>query len=112
MANIQSLDHRQTEYISQSIPSLGSRGGTDPTTLPAGEIIQALFNLGGNVVNYTFAVAATQYAIAHGLPYTPRGYIVIGADAAVSVYNGTTAWNDTDIYLEASAATSVTLMVF
>ena len=112
MANIQSLDHRQTEYFTESIPALGTRGTTDPAHLRAGDIVQALFNLGGNVVTYTFAAATTQYGIAHGLPYAPRGYLVIGTNAATNVYNGTSAWTSTDIYLEASAIATVTLMIF
>jgi hypothetical protein len=112
MANIQSLNDRQVEYFTESIPALGTRGTMDPAHLRAGDIVQALFNLGGNVVTYSFAAATTQYGIAHGLPYTPRGYLVIGTNAATSVYNGTSAWTSSDIFLESSAVAEVTLMIF
>ncbi len=114
MANIQSLDNRQVEYFSQSIPAIGTRGSSDPAHLRAGDIVQALFNLGGNVVTYTTnATANTQDTVAHGLPYTPRGYLVINKSEAVDLYDGGTTWTSTDIYLKATVASvDVTMIVF
>lgn len=114
MANIQSLDNRQVEYFTQSVPALGTRGSEDPTHLRAGDIVQALFNLGGNVVTYTTnATANTQDVVAHGLPYAPRGFLVINKSEAVDLYDGGTAWTATNIYLKATVASAnVTLIVF
>ncbi len=114
MPNIQSLNTQQAKQISQSIPAIGTPGAADPNHLSAGDIINALFNLGGNVVTYTTnATAGTQDVVAHGLPYTPRGFLVINKSAAVDLYDGGTTWNTTSIYLKATVASvNVTVIVF
>jgi len=114
MANIQNLNKQQIRQINQSIPALGNEGSTVPNRLSAGDILNSLFNLGGNVVTYTTnATANTQDTIPHGLPYVPRGYLVINKGAAVDLYDGGTAWNVTNLYLKATVANvPVTLIVF
>lgn len=50
---------------------------------------------------------------AHGLKRVPQGYIVVRADKACDVYDGTTPWTTTNIYLKVSVATvALTILVF
>jgi hypothetical protein len=59
------------------------------------------------------ATPDTEFSFAHGLDRTPRGFLIINQDKAGSFYAGTTAWDDTDIYLKCSAATvAFTVLVF
>lgn len=113
MANIQSLNTEQAAQISNSIPAMGTLGATDPNRLRAGDIINALFNLGGNVVSYTTnATEGTQDTVAHKLPYTPRGYLVINNGNGGVVYTGAAA-DATNVYLKCTTASNaVTLIVF
>jgi len=51
--------------------------------------------------------------IAHGLGRTPVGFIVIDKDKAGDIYDGGTAWTDTNIYLKcAVASVTATVLVF
>lgn len=113
MGNIQNLNSEQVGWIDQSIPGMGTAGSTDPARMSAGDIINALFNLGGNVISYTTnATANTQDTKPHGLPYTPRGYIVIDNGNGGVVYTGQAA-DDENVYLKCTTASNpVTLIVF
>jgi len=51
--------------------------------------------------------------IAHGLGRVPVGYILVKADKAVCVYDGSSAWTATNIYLKANVASAaITLLIF
>ena len=64
-------------------------------------------------LNVTTSTANTEFAVDHGLGAIPNGYIVIGQDKAGDVYNSTTAWTTSTIYLKASVATmTLRLIVF
>lgn len=61
----------------------------------------------------THAVADTEFSVEHGLGFAPRGYIVIKADKAADVYDGTTANTDALLYLRCNVASAaIRLMVF
>lgn len=62
----------------------------------------------------TSATPNTEQAVAHTLKNrTPIGYLVISSDKAAHIYDGTTAWTTSNIYLRSDVA-SVTakLLVF
>jgi hypothetical protein len=70
-------------------------------------------NFAGKWVVFTSAGANVENTIAHGLKRIPRGYMVGEADKACSVYDGTTAWTITNIYLKADVATvALKILVF
>jgi hypothetical protein len=71
-------------------------------------------NIDGKWIVFTSSGTANlENTIAHGLKRIPRGYIVGEADKACSVYDGTTAWTLTNIYLKVSVATvALKIMVF
>ena len=57
--------------------------------------------------------ANAEITIAHGLSRTPIGYLLIMSDKACILYNGSTAWDATNIYLKCSVATcAVTILIF
>jgi hypothetical protein len=69
-------------------------------------------NFKATIASVTFPTANSEQAVDHGLGKVPTGYILAGASAATSIYNGTTANTDSKIYLKSSVATSVTLIIF
>jgi hypothetical protein len=64
------------------------------------------------ILDYTFAVADIEYALTHDLGFVPSGYIVVNAAAATSVYNGSAQWTYKYIYVKASIATTVKMIIF
>jgi len=61
----------------------------------------------------TNAVVDTETGFAHTLGRVPAGYIVVKRAGGGVVYNGTTAWTATMIYLKCTTvANVVTLIVF
>lgn len=113
MANIQGLNTEQINWLNQSAPGMGTRGSTDPNRLNFGDMVNALFNLGGNVVTYTTnATANTVDAVPHGLPYVPRGYFSINNGNGGVLYTGAVA-DTTNLHLKCTTASNaVTLIVF
>ena len=69
-------------------------------------------NINCKLLSVTFSAANSSVATAHGLGRVPAGYIVTSATAALSVYNGSTGNDSTNIYLQASAPGTVGLIVF
>lgn len=69
-------------------------------------------NFNGKIVGATFSVSNTEVAIAHGLGRVPTGFIPTLPSAAMSIYNGTTAWTTSNIYLKSSAVGSAQILVF
>lgn len=54
-------------------------------------------------VEVDFTSANTNFVIEHGIGRSPRGYLVISSDSALSVYDGTRPSDSTFIYLRSSA---------
>ena len=93
------------------------------------DLIKALLNLETNLkgilnrgINFRenidcatvdFTSSATPNAentVAHTLGKIPTGYIVVGKDKAGDLYNGTSAWTGSNVFLKCSVA-SVTLKI-
>jgi len=63
-------------------------------------------NISGEFLDITTnATPDTEDAFSHTLGSVPIGYIVIGRDKAGVIYDGTTAWTSTSIYLRSDVAT-------
>ena len=61
----------------------------------------------------THATPNTEIAVTHTLDKIPTGYFVAGMDQAAIVYNGTTAWTKTTIYVRCTVSSvNVKLIVF
>jgi len=106
---VQNLTDRQRNAFDQSVPSVGTHNsGTS-----AGDIVNSLFLLGGQLVTYTTnATVGTQDTIPHTLGYVPKGYIPVDKSAAGDFYTGATA-TATNLYLKCTVASvTVTLLVF
>lgn len=56
--------------------------------------------------------SATQIRAVHTLGRVPIGYIQVGASAAITVYDGTTANDFESIYLRSTGAGTVNVLVF
>lgn len=70
--------------------------------------------LSGKLIDVTTDGSAnTESSHAHGLGRTPTGYIVVGKDKAGVIYDGSSAWDATDIYIRSDTATvAAKLFVF
>lgn len=53
----------------------------------------------------------TEFAVTHNLGHVPTGFDVKRKSASCDIYDGTTAWTDTQIFLKATVA-SVSLTLF
>jgi hypothetical protein len=61
----------------------------------------------------TSAIAGTESGIAHGLKRTPSGYIITSRDKAAIIYDGSTGWDSTNIYVRSNVASvAINIMVF
>ena len=69
-------------------------------------------NIDCKLITAVFVAANTELVIPHTLKRVPIGYLPYNLTAATIVYNGTTAFTNTNIYLKASVATTVSLIVF
>lgn len=59
------------------------------------------------------ATPNSEFSVEHGLAYVPSGRIIIDQDKAGSVYKGTTAWDESKIYLKCDiASVALRLMIF
>ena len=69
-------------------------------------------NMNCSVVTATTdAAPGTETAVAHGLSYTPNGYVVISKDKAAHIYN-TAAPDGTSVYIKSDVASvAVTLLI-
>jgi hypothetical protein len=55
----------------------------------------------------------TEFAVTHGLGRIPVGFHVVNKNKSVDIYQSTTPWTKTTIYLKASVITAtVTLFIF
>src|SRR5882672_12811472 len=60
-------------------------------------------NIQGKWVKVTSPVTPnTEFAVTHNLDYVPVGYDIKRQDKACSIYDGTTAWTRTQIFLKCS----------
>jgi len=69
-------------------------------------------NFDCKTVSFTFNAANAQQVVLHGLNRIPAGYFVIGSKAAVQVYNGANKNTTQALYVQATVATTVTLLIF
>jgi len=71
-------------------------------------------NLQAVYVTFTSnGVANTEDTVPHVLGFVPKGYIAVKQDKAAILYDGTTAFTTTNLYLRSSVATVVwTVLVF
>jgi hypothetical protein len=64
-------------------------------------------------VDASSQAGAAEFSIEHGLGTIPLGYLVISQDAAGSVYTSDgTPWDTSRIYLKASAAMAIRVLIF
>lgn len=59
----------------------------------------------------TFGAANSDLQIAHNLNRIPRGYIVISRTAGFVVYDGSTPWTRSNIYLKASSTGTAKIVI-
>jgi hypothetical protein len=97
---------RQLFITSQNL-ALTQRNGAIQNNDKAG-------NLAGKYVVFTSnGVANTEDAVPHALGAIPTGYIVVNQNQSAVLYDGTTPWTKTIIYLKSSAASTLwTVLVF
>lgn len=69
-------------------------------------------NVKASVVSVSFGSADSDTAVAHNLGKPPVGFILCGASVAMSLYNGSTAANNTTIFIKSTAAGSASVLVF
>lgn len=69
-------------------------------------------NIWSSTVDVTFTAANTEVAVSHGLGRVPTGYILVKSSAATALYDGTTTNTASTIYLKASVAATVKIIVF
>ena len=62
-------------------------------------------NLESTISSVTTGGAGTELAIPHTLKRVPSGYLVLSRDQAGIVYDGSTAWTTSNIYIKANVAT-------
>lgn len=68
-------------------------------------------NIDCRVIDFTSSgTPNAENTIAHDLGKIPTGYFVVGKDKAGDLYNGTTTWTATNIYLK-NAVASVTAKI-
>lgn len=61
----------------------------------------------------TPAVAATEFAIIHGLNRVPIGFHLVSKDGQTDVWNSTTPWTTSTIFLKASGLNvNITVLIF
>jgi len=65
-----------------------------------------------SLVTVSVTAADTDTVVEHKLGKTPQGYLIAGNSANVTVYDGATANTDSKLYVRASGATMLKLLVF
>ena len=74
--------------------------------------IEILKNLKVKLISARFSAADTNTSVTHGLGFTPNGYILVGASAAMSLYDGTGTTNTTVKSLKSSATGTASILFF
>ena len=67
-------------------------------------------NLDTRLINVN--VATSETTIAHSLGRTPVDGFIVTRTSGANVFRGTTPWTSTNIYLQASAAVGIALLIF
>ena len=74
--------------------------------------IRAADNWEAQIITVTLTLADTEQAIPHTLKRIPEGYVLVSNDKAAIIYDGTTAWTTTNIYIRSNvAATTVKVIL-
>ena len=58
------------------------------------------------------AVGTTETTVAHTLGRTPVEAFIVNRSSSGVVFRGATAWNASNIFLQASASVTVTILLF
>lgn len=89
------------------------------TALALTEIIQVINgnlsladNFSGKILSIRFSTADVEVATPHGLGRVPSYYIQMGSTVATNIYDGSSANTAQLLYLRASVAATVRLVVF
>lgn len=69
-------------------------------------------NFDAKQLSITFSTANTDTAAIHGLGRVPSGYILVGANAAMNVYDGASTSTSQVLYLKSSATGTARLLVY
>ena len=69
-------------------------------------------NFNGQIVSAVFATANAEVTIAHTLNRVPTGFIPVLPSVAMSVYNGSTPWTASSVYLKSTVAGNCNILVF
>lgn len=103
MSNLTTNDPNYNVYLSQLLGQMQSvlNGHVSLTE-----------NCYTNVISAQFKSANTSQAFPHNLNKIPTGYILIGAQAATDLYDGTQSNTVNTIYLRATVATTARILVF
>lgn len=64
-------------------------------------------NFAMSEADVTFSGANVEVAVPHSLKKVPKGILIVRKDRACDVYDGSTAWTDTNIYLKPTVANAV-----
>lgn len=60
----------------------------------------------------TFSIINSEVTVAHGLDRTPVGFIPIIPSVAMNLYNGVTAWTNSNMYLKSDTIGNCSILVF
>jgi hypothetical protein len=69
-------------------------------------------NFSANILTVSFPSPGAEVAVSHSLGRVPTGYIAIGCSTATTLSDGSSASTSSVLYLRASVASSVRVMVF
>lgn len=69
-------------------------------------------NFNQKTVSVSFSAADTDTAVSHGLGRAVTGYILVGASAAMSLYDGSSGGTDQVLYLKSSATGSARILLY
>ena len=68
-------------------------------------------NMLTQTIDVTFSTADTEVSVVHRFGKTPTGYIVCKKSVACDVYDGSTSWSSSLIYLKCSVANAVVKLI-
>jgi len=68
-------------------------------------------NLGGQIIENIELKAGQNVAISHNLKITPKYRIILRQDTSSIISDGVLEWTDKKIYLNASADTTITILL-
>ena len=69
-------------------------------------------NFDAQIITVTLTTANTEQTVSHSLKRVPNGYIVLSNDKAAIIYDGTSSWTSSAIYIRSSVnSTTVKLLI-